>query len=54
MIADAIQPEELVQAPETAKKLFAALISAVMSNCECEACKILRLSGTDLKKFLLR
>lgn len=43
-----------MQAPDTAKKVFAALMSAVMSNCKCESCEILRLTGEDLKKYLLR
>ena len=34
--------------------MFAALMSALTTSCECEACKILRLMGTELKQDLLK
>lgn len=54
MIPGMIGPQDLVQAPESAKKAFAALMSALTSSCECESCKILRGMAEDLKKDLLR
>jgi len=54
MIPGMVNPQDLVQAPETAKKAFAALMSALVSGCECEGCRILRAMGEDLKKDLLR
>jgi len=54
MISGMANPQDLVQAPESARKAFAALMSALVSGCECESCKILRAMGEDLKKDLLR
>lgn len=54
MIPGMPSPQDLVGAPEPARKMFAALMSALTSSCECEACKILRLMGTELKQDLLK
>ena len=47
-------PSQLPSGPDSAKKAMAALMSALTSSCECEACKILREMGKDLKSDLLR
>jgi len=47
-------PPSLPTGPDSAKKAMAALMSALTSTCECEACKILRSMAEDLKTDLLR
>lgn len=45
---------QLPTGPDSAKKAMAALMSALTTSCECEACKILRGMAQDLKVDLLR
>lgn len=45
---------QLPSGPDSAKKAMAALMSALTSSCECEACKILRGMAQDLKVDLLK
>jgi len=47
-------PRELAEVPEASRKAFAALMAALTSGCECEACKILRGMAEDLKSSLMR
>jgi hypothetical protein len=47
-------PQALPSGPDSAKKAMAALMSALTTSCECEACKILRGMAQDLKVDLLR
>lgn len=54
MIPGMTSPQDLAQAPDSAKKPLAALMSALVSGCECEACKILRSMADDLKATLLK
>lgn len=54
MIPGMAGPQDLAQTPATAKKAAAALMSALLSSCECETCKILRAMAEDLKKDLVR
>lgn len=46
-------PRELAEVPEASRKAFAALMAALTSGCECEACRILRSMADDLKAGLL-
>ncbi len=45
---------QLPSGPDSAKKAMAALMSALTTQCECEACKILRGMAQDLKVDLLK
>jgi len=47
-------PSALPAGPDSAKKAMAAILSAVSSSCDCEACKILREMAQSLKADLLK
>jgi len=45
---------QMPSGPDSAKKAMAALMAALTSQCECEACRILRDMAQDLKGDLLK